>query len=249
MNAAQRVAVVTGGAGGIGRAIATRLQRDGMRVALWDLDASAAHDAADNVSNGKDDDAIGVHVDVTNEASVTAALDATLERFGALHVLINSAGTTGPIATVADSALDGWQRCIDVNLRSVFLCSRAAVKPMLDAGFGRIVNLASIAGKEGNPSMSAYSAAKAGVIAFTKSMGKELALTPVRVNCIAPALIETPLLQQMTPDALAASLTKIPMQRAGTADEVASLAAWLASGECSFSTGATFDLSGGRATY
>jgi len=186
MSAAQRVAVVTGGAGGIGRAIAARLQRDGMRVALWDLDARAAREAADALS-------------------------------------------------------------ADEN--NAVLCSRAAVKPMLDAGFGRIVNLASIAGKEGNPSMSAYSAAKAGVIAFTKSMSKELALTPVRVNCIAPAVIDTPLLQQMTPDALAASLAKIPMQRAGTADEVASLAAWLASGECSFSTGATFDLSGGRATY
>ncbi len=223
MSAAQRVAVVTGGAGGIGRAIAARLQRDGMRVALWDLDARAAREAADTLcadeNSGTNGAAIGVHVDVTNEASV------------------------------ADSALDAWQRCIDVNLRSVFLCSRAAVQPMLDAGFGRIVNLASIAGKEGNPSMSAYSAAKAGVIAFTKSMGKELALTPVRVNCIAPAVIETPLLQQMTPDALAASLAKIPMQRAGTAGEVASLAAWLASDECSFSTGATFDLSGGRATY
>jgi len=253
MSAAQRVAVVTGGAGGIGRAIAARLQRDGMRVALWDLDARAAREAADALcadeNSGTNGAAIGVHVDVTNEASVAAALHTTLERFGALHVLINGAGTTGPISTVADSALDAWQRCIDVNLRSVFLCSRAAVQPMLDAGFGRIVNLASIAGKEGNPSMSAYSAAKAGVIAFTKSMGKELALTPVRVNCIAPAVIETPLLQQMTPDALAASLAKIPMQRAGTAGEVASLAAWLASDECSFSTGATFDLSGGRATY
>jgi 3-oxoacyl-[acyl-carrier protein] reductase len=246
MSAAQRVAIVTGGAGGIGRAIAARLQRDGLRVALWDLDARAAREAAAALPDGS---AIGVHVDVTDEASVAAALQITLDRFGALHVLINSAGTTGPIAPVADSVLDAWQRCIDVNLRSVFLCSRAAVAPMLAAGFGRIVNLASIAGKEGNPSMSAYSAAKAGVIAFTKSMGKELALTPVRVNCIAPAVIETPLLQQMTHDALAASLAKIPMQRAGTADEVANLAAWLASDECSFSCGATFDLSGGRATY
>ncbi|MBN3752423.1 SDR family oxidoreductase [Paraburkholderia sp. Tr-20389] len=246
MSATQRVAIVTGGAGGIGRAIAARLQRDGLRVALWDLDAAAAREAASALPDGT---AIGVHADVTDEASVAAALQTTLDRFGSLHVLINSAGTTGPIAPVADSALDAWQRCIDVNLRSVFLCSRAAVRPMLAAGFGRIVNLASIAGKEGNPSMSAYSAAKAGVIAFTKSMGKELALTPVRVNCVAPAVIETPLLQQMTPEALAASLAKIPMQRAGTADEVANLAAWLASDECSFSCGATFDLSGGRATY
>ncbi|MEM5339367.1 SDR family oxidoreductase [Paraburkholderia azotifigens] len=246
MSATRRVAIVTGGAGGIGRAIAARLQRDGLRVALWDLDARAAREAAAALPDGT---AIGVHADVTDEASVAAALRTTLDRFGALHVLINGAGTTGPIAPVAECALDVWQRCIDVNLRSVFLCSRAAVAPMLAAGFGRIVNLASIAGKEGNPSMSAYSAAKAGVIAFTKSMGKELALTPVRVNCIAPAVIETPLLQQMTPDALAASLAKIPMQRPGTADEVANLAAWLASDECSFSCGATFDLSGGRATY
>ncbi|MCC8392648.1 SDR family oxidoreductase [Paraburkholderia sp. MMS20-SJTR3] len=252
ISATQRVAVITGGAGGIGRAIAARLQRDGLRVALWDLDERAAHEAAAELAelaDGAPRAALGVHVDVTDEKSVTAAMQTTVAHFGACHVLINSAGTTGPIAPVADSELAAWQRCIDVNLRSVFLCSRAAVAPMLAAGFGRIVNLASIAGKEGNPSMSAYSAAKAGVIAFTKSMGKELALTPVRVNCIAPAVIDTPLLQQMTPAALAASLAKIPMQRAGTAGEVAALAAWLASDECSFSSGATFDLSGGRATY
>jgi 3-oxoacyl-[acyl-carrier protein] reductase len=246
MSARSRVAVVTGGAGGIGRAIAARLQRDGHRVALWDLNGEAAAQAAKAMPEGT---AIGVRVDVTDEASVTSAMHATLTRFGALHVLVNSAGATGPAANVADCDLADWQRCIDVNLRSVFLCSRAAVQPMLEAGFGRIVNLASIAGKEGNPQMSAYSAAKAGVIAFTKSMGKELALTTIRVNCIAPAVIETPLLQQMTPEALAASLAKIPMQRAGTAEEAANLVAWLASDACSFSSGATFDLSGGRATY
>lgn len=246
MSVGSRVAIVTGGAGGIGRAIATRLQRDGLRVALWDLDGGAAAQAAAALPDGA---AIGVRVDVTDEASVQAALRTTLARFSALHLLVNAAGATGPVADVADCELDAWQRCVDVNLRSVFLCSRAAVRPMLDAGFGRIVNLASIAGKEGNPSMSAYSAAKAGVIAFTKSMGKELALTPIRVNCIAPAVIETPLLQQMTAQALAASLAKIPMQRAGTTEEAANLVAWLASDECSFSSGATFDLSGGRATY
>ncbi|WP_321961375.1 SDR family NAD(P)-dependent oxidoreductase [Paraburkholderia sp. J7] len=241
-----RTAVVTGGAGGIGRAIAARLQRDGHRVALWDLDGDAAAQVAATLPEGI---SMGVRVDVTDETSVAAAMHATLARFGALHVLVNSAGATGPVANVADCDLAAWQRCIDVNLRSVFLCSRAAVQPMRDAGFGRIVNLASIAGKEGNPQMSAYSAAKAGVIAFTKSMGKELALTPIRVNCIAPAVIETALLAQMTPDALGASLAKIPMQRAGTADEAANLVAWLASDQCSFSSGATFDLSGGRATY
>ncbi|WP_213301699.1 SDR family oxidoreductase [Paraburkholderia sacchari] len=246
MIAGSRVAVVTGGAGGIGRAIAVRLQRNGHRVALWDLDGEAAAYIAAALPEGT---AMGVRVDVTDEASVAAAMHATLARYGALHVLVNSAGATGPVANVADCDPAAWQRCIDVNLRSVFLCSRAAVQPMRDAGFGRIVNLASIAGKEGNPEMSAYSAAKAGVIAFTKSMGKELALTPIRVNCIAPAVIETALLAQMTPEALGASLAKIPMQRAGTAEEAANLVAWLASDQCSFSSGATFDLSGGRATY
>ncbi|MBN3801444.1 SDR family oxidoreductase, partial [Paraburkholderia sp. Ac-20336] len=234
------------GAGGIGRAIAARLQHDGHRVALWDLDGDAANEAARALPESS---ALGVRVDVTDEASVAAAMHATLARFGTLHVLVNSAGATGPVANVTDCDLAAWQRCIDVNLRSVFLCSRAAVQPMREAGFGRIVNLASIAGKEGNPQMSAYSAAKAGVIAFTKSMGKELALTPIRVNCVAPALIETPLLAQLTPEALGASLAKIPMQRAGTAQEAANLVAWLASDQCSFSSGATFDLSGGRATY
>lgn len=250
MNAQSRVAIVTGGAGGIGRAIAARLQHDGHRVALWDLDGDAAAQAAAALPRSASaGTSLGVRVDVTDEASVASAMRATLAHFGALHVLVNSAGATGPVANVADCDLAAWQRCIDVNLRSVFLCSRAAVQPMLEAGFGRIVNLASIAGKEGNPQMSAYSAAKAGVIAFTKSMGKELALTPVRVNCIAPAVIETPLLAQMTRDALAASLAKIPMQRAGTAEEAANLVAWLAGDQCSFSSGATFDLSGGRATY
>jgi len=246
MNTHSRIAVVTGGAGGIGRAIAARLQHDGHRVALWDLDGDAANEAARALPEGS---AIGMRVDVTDEASVAAAVHATLTHFGTLHVLVNSAGATGPVANVTDCDLAAWQRCIDVNLRSVFLCSRAAVQPMCEAGFGRIVNLASIAGKEGNPQMSAYSAAKAGVIAFTKSMGKELALTPIRVNCVAPALIETPLLAQLTPEALGASLAKIPMQRAGTAQEAANLVAWLASDQCSFSSGATFDLSGGRATY
>ncbi|WP_434665594.1 SDR family NAD(P)-dependent oxidoreductase [Paraburkholderia sp. A3BS-1L] len=246
MNADSRIAVVTGGAGGIGRAIGARLQRDGHRVALWDLDGDAASQAAAALPEGT---AIGVRVDVTDESSVAAAMQATLARFGALHVLVNSAGATGPVANVSDCDLTAWQRCIDVNLRSVFLCSRAAVPPMREAGFGRIVNLASIAGKEGNPQMSAYSAAKAGVIAFTKSMGKELALTPIRVNCVAPAVIETPLLQQMTAEALVASLDRIPMRRAGTVGEAANLVAWLSSDQCSFSSGATFDLSGGRATY
>lgn len=246
MNTGSRVAIVTGGAGGIGRAIAARLQRDGHRVALWDLDGKAAGQAAAALPAGS---AVGLRVDVTDESSVAAAMEATLARFGALHVLVNGAGATGPVTNVADSDVAAWQRCVDVNLRSVFLCSRAAVQPMHTSGFGRIVNLASIAGKEGNAQMSAYSAAKAGVIAFTKAMGKELALTPIRVNCIAPAVIETPLLAQMTPEALAASLAKIPMQRAGTAEEAANLVAWLASDQCSFSSGATFDLSGGRATY
>ena len=239
-----RVAIVTGGAGGIGLAIAARLARDGLRIALWDINKDAVASAAKTIPG-----AIGVVVDVTVEQSVAQGMADVLQRFGQVDVLVNGAGLVGPIAPVADCDVDQWQRAIDVNLRSVFLCSRAVVAPMLKSSYGRIVNISSIAGKEGNPNWSAYSASKAAVMAFTKSMGKELANTQILVNCIAPAIIQTPFLDQLTKEALAASVSKIPMGRTGRVEEVANLVSWLSSSECSFSTGAVFDLSGGRATY
>ena len=239
-----RVAIVTGGAGGIGLAIGARLARDGLRVALWDINESAVSTAAKTIPG-----AIGIVVDVTKEKSVAQGMDEVISRFKRIDVLVNGAGLVGPIAPVAECDVDEWQRAIDVNLRSVFLCSRAVVVPMLKSDCGRIVNISSIAGKEGNPNWSAYSASKAAVMAFTKSMGKELATTSILVNCIAPAIIQTPFLDQLTKEALAASVSKIPMGRTGRVEEVANLVSWLSSSECSFSTGAVFDLSGGRATY
>ena len=241
---ADRVAVITGGAGGIGLAIATRLARDGLQVVLWDINEGAVAAAAKNIPR-----ATGMVVDVTSEQSVNAAMQRVSAITGRVDVLVNGAGLVGPIAPVAECDVELWQRAIDVNLKSVFLCSRAVVAPMLLAEYGRIVNISSIAGKEGNPNWSAYSASKAAVIAFTKTMGKELATSSILVNCIAPAIIQTAFLDQWSEAALKASLSKIPMGRAGRVEEVASLVSWLSSSECSFSTGAVFDLSGGRATY
>jgi 3-oxoacyl-[acyl-carrier protein] reductase len=239
-----RVAIVTGGAGGIGLAIAARLVRDGCQVILWDIDEAALSAAVQHVPS-----AVTQVVDVTDEKTVVKAMSSIVERFEKVDVLVNGAGLIGPIAPVTECDADAWQRAIDVNLRSVFLCSKAVVAPMLNARYGRIVNLSSIAGKEGNPNWSAYSASKAAVIGFTKSMAKELARSSILINCIAPAIIETKFLEQLSPEALGASVSKIPMGRTGEADEVAALVAWLVSSECSFSTGAVYDLSGGRATY
>jgi len=234
-----RVAVVTGGAGGIGQGIAQRLRAGGARIVLWDLAPPAQPDPADHF----------VAVDVTDETSVRAAVQQTLRRYGGIDILVNSAGIVGPVAPVAAYALADWQRVLAINLTGVFLCCREVVPQMQARNRGRIVNLASIAGKEGNAGQSAYSAAKAGVIALTKSLGKELAATDIRVNCIAPAMVATPLLDQMTDAKRAENFAKIPVGRAGTVDEIAALACWLASDECSFCTGAVFDASGGRATY
>jgi 2-dehydro-3-deoxy-L-rhamnonate dehydrogenase (NAD+) len=239
-----RVAVVTGGAGGIGLAIAKRLSRDGCQVILWDIDEAALSAAVEHVP-----DALTYAVDVTNAGSVVTAMSSVIDKFKKVDVLVNGAGLVGPIAPVTECDVEAWQRAIDVNLRSVFLCSKAVVEPMLNAQYGRIVNIASIAGKEGNANWSAYSASKAAVIGFTKAMAKELARTSILINCIAPGIIETKFLEQLSVEALAASISKIPMGRTGEVDEVAALVAWLASAECSFSTGAVYDLSGGRATY
>ena len=234
-----QVAVVTGGMGGIGLAIAKRAEACGATVSLWDTQTPDANTHAGHFAQ----------VDVTSETSVTAACAKTVADLGRLDILVNCAGITGPTATVEDYTLSDWLKVLSLNLTGTFLCNRAVVSPMRQQNYGRIVNLASIAGKEGNALQSAYSASKAGVIALTKSLGKELCTYPITVNCIAPAMVETPLLMQMPPEKRRENLAKIPMGRAGSVAEIASLALWLASPECSFSTGATFDASGGRATY
>ena len=237
---AGRSAIVTGGVSGIGAGIATRLRAEGAGVSLWDHDA-AALDRAEASHK--------VTLDVTDAAAVQRAADATQAAFGRIDILIASAGITGPNATVWDYPLADWDRVIDVNLNGVFYCNRAVVPHMLRNGYGRIVNIASIAGKEGNPNAAAYSASKAGVIGLTKSLGKELATSEIRVNCVTPAAVRTPIFDQMTPQQIDWMLSKIPIGRFGGIDEIASLVCWLASEECSFSTGAVFDVSGGRATY
>lgn len=239
-----RVAVVAGAAGGIGREIAQRLARDGARLVLLDLNLETLREMAQQLPG-----AALLQADLTDEAAVNAAMAQAEQTHGRLDVLVHSVGITGPSLPVHEYPVAEWHRTLAINLHSAFLCGRAAVPAMLRNGYGRIVNIASIAGKEGNAQQSAYSVAKAGVIALTKSMGKELATTPIRVNAIAPAVIRTPLIDQMTPELLATVLGKIPMGRPGEPEEVAHLAAWLCSPECSFSTGSTFDLSGGRATY
>ena len=237
-----RTAVITGGARGICLAVAERFRRCGARLALWDLQGG---DAAARRLDG----AIACAVDVTDERSVAAALAETQHRLGAVDILVASAGITGPNTTVADYPVDAWRQVLEVDLTGVFLCCRAVVPGMVKRDYGRIVNIASIAGKEGNPNAAAYSAAKAGVIALTKSLGKELAPTGVRVNCVTPAAVKTGMFAQMTEQHIQYMLSKIPMNRFGLVEEVAAMIAWLASEECSFSTGAAFDLSGGRATY
>jgi len=237
-NFQHQVAVVTGGLSGIGAAIAAKLQQCGAQVVVWDLNASA-----------KPDDAHTMKVDVTNEASVAQALADTVSRMGRIDFLINSAGWAGPTMPLDEFTLEVWNRVLNVNLNGVFLTCRAVTPVMRSQGFGRIVNIASLAGKEGTPNASAYSAAKAGVLAMTKSLGKELATYGVRVNAIAPAAIDTPLLAQMSPEHVQIMVNKSPQQRLGTVSEVSEMTMWLCSDACSFHSGAVFDLSGGRATY
>ena len=239
-----RTAIVTGGARGIGLACAAKIVAGGGRVALWDRDMPRAEQSAAALGQ-----AIAVSVDVTAEESVAQALAETEKRLAAPDILVASAGITGPNATVAAYPVDEWRKVIEINLTGVFLCNRAVTPGMAKRGWGRIVNIASVAGKEGNPNASAYSASKAGVIGLTKSLGKELATTGVLVNCVAPAVVKTELFSQMTEQHINYMLSKIPMNRFGEVEEVASMVAWLSSDHCTFSTGATFDLSGGRATY
>ncbi|HEY5897545.1 MAG TPA: SDR family NAD(P)-dependent oxidoreductase [Burkholderiales bacterium] len=227
---AGRCAVVTGGVQGIGAAIVKRLQASGAKVAVWDLDASPK-------------------VDVADPASVDQAVKRALAELGKIDVLVNNAGIAGKNMPTVDYPIEEWERVLRVNLTSQFLCCRAVAPHMVKAKYGRIVNIASIAGKEGNPNAVAYSASKAGVISLTKSLGKELAQAGVLVNCITPAAAKTAIFDQMTESHIQYMLSKIPMGRFVEVDEIAALACWLASADCSFSTGAVFDISGGRGTY
>jgi 3-oxoacyl-[acyl-carrier protein] reductase len=239
-----RVAIVTGAARGIGRAIAERFSASGAQVSIWDVDAAAAQAAAGEIRGAMD-----LVVDVTDPPSIAAALAATEARLGPPDILVNNAGISGPNFPLDEYPAEEWRRVIDIDLVGVFNCCRAVVPPMRRRDYGRIVNIASIAGKEGNPNASAYSAAKAGVIGLTKSLGKELAGTGVRVNCVTPAAARTDIFAQMTEAQIEYMLSKIPMARFVYVEEIAALVAWLASEECSFSTGGVFDISGGRATY
>jgi NAD(P)-dependent dehydrogenase (short-subunit alcohol dehydrogenase family) len=225
-----RTAIVTGGAQGIGAAIVRRLEQSGAKVRVWDLDATP-------------------RVDVSDPASVESAVTRSLAELGKIDVLVNNAGIAGRNTPTVDYPVEEWERVLRVNLTSQFLCCRAVAPHMVKAGYGRIVNIASVAGKEGNPNAVAYSASKAGVISLTKSLGKELAQTGVLVNCITPAAAKTAIFDQMTQAHIDYMRSKIPMGRFVEVDEIAALACWLASEDCSFSTAGVFDISGGRATY
>jgi NAD(P)-dependent dehydrogenase (short-subunit alcohol dehydrogenase family) len=227
---AGRTAVVSGGAQGIGAAIVERLRSSGARVQVWDLEGTPK-------------------VDVSDPGSVESATADTLKELGKIDVLVNNAGIAGKNLPTVDYPIDEWERVLRTNLTSQFLCCRAVAPHMVKARYGRIVNIASVAGKEGNPNAVAYSASKAGVISLTKSLGKELAQSGVLVNCVTPAAAKTAIFEQMTEEHIAYMRSKIPMNRFVNVDEVAALVCWLASEDCSFSTGGVFDISGGRATY
>jgi 3-oxoacyl-[acyl-carrier protein] reductase len=247
-NLESRVAVVTGAAEGIGFAIARRLARAGAQVALADINIAAAEQASRELRHDGLT-TISVQVDVSDEGSVAGMVGAVSSQLGTIGILVNNAGIAGPAAEVQEYDIAAWDRVYAINIRGVFLCCRAVLPGMLAAGKGRIVNIASISGKEGNPRMSAYSSSKAAVIGFTKSLGKELATKNILVNAISPAVIQTRILEQLTPAAVNYMLERIPMGRPGQPDEVAALVHWLASDDCSFTTAQCIDISGGRATY
>lgn len=240
-----RVAIVTGGARGIGRAIAERLAESGSRVSLWDLDADALEQARSEMEGSVHT----VQVDLSDPDSVDAAAGSTVSDLGKIDILVNNAGITGGNAKTWEIDPADWQRVMAANLHGPFYCCRSVVPHLLENGYGRIVNIASVAGKEGNPYAAHYSASKAAVIALTKSLGKELATENITVNAVTPAVIATDILEQMEQSHIDYMLSKIPMGRFGKKTEAAAMVAWLCSEECSFSTGAVFDLSGGRATY
>lgn len=244
---AGKVAIVTGGARGIGYAISQRLLQSGAKVALWDMDADAMAQAEKELNApGKN---MSAKVDITNEKEVDAALAATEKQLGAVDILINNAGIAGPTVKLWEYSPADFRKVVEIDLVGPFLCCRALVPGMMKRGYGRIVNIASIAGKEGNANASAYSAAKAGVIGLTKSLGKELANHGIMVNCITPAAAKTDIFKQISQQHIDFMLSKIPMGRFVDVKEIAAMAAWLSSGDCSFTTGGVFDISGGRAVY
>ncbi|WP_294334273.1 SDR family NAD(P)-dependent oxidoreductase [uncultured Sphingomonas sp.] len=241
---AGRMAVITGGASGLGLAVARRMVAEGGQVALWDLNPDQLAVAAAELG--------GAHVeqlDVSDAEAVARAAEATAATLGKIDILVCSAGITGATVPVHEFPLDSWRRVIDINLSGLFYCCRAVVPHLLANGYGRIVNVSSVAGKEGNPNASAYSASKAGVIGFTKSLGKELAGKGVIANALTPATFESPILAQLPPSQVEYMRSKIPMGRLGDADESAAMICFMASEECSFTTASTFDTSGGRTTY
>jgi 3-oxoacyl-[acyl-carrier protein] reductase len=240
-----RRAVVTGGAQGFGRAIAQRFVASGARVAIWDLDTALMQKTAQELGPS----VVAITADVADLAAVEAARDATLKALGGIDILVNNAGIAGVNRTVWDTDLDEWRKVMRINLDGPFICCKTVVPVMLQQNYGRIVNIASIAGKEGNPNAAHYSASKAGVIALTKSLGKELAHTPIAVNAVTPSAARTAIFAQMTQQHIDFMLSKIPRGRFVLVEELAALVAWLSSEEAAYATGAVFDLSGGRATY
>jgi len=247
INLQGRKAVVTGGASGLGYAITKRLLQSGADVALWDLKQEALDQAAFDLA--PEGPVRKFLVDVADHAAVRAACAASVQEFGAIDILVNSAGIAGPaVPAVAYTPAD-WQAVIDINLTGTFNCMQALLPHMTARNYGRIINIASVAGKDGNPNACAYSASKAGVIALTKSLAKEVAKTGIRINCITPAAVRTAIFDQISQEHIDFMLSKIPLGRFGLPEEIAAMVAWLASEECSFSTGAAFDLSGGRSTY
>ena len=245
LDLAGRNAIVTGGAQGIGLAIVERLVASGARVRIWDRDQKLLGQSVAKLGSKVSGDAI----DVTDADAIARGTKSAIEVLGKIDVLVNNAGIAGMTKPVVDYPVEEWRRVIDIDLTGPFLCCRAVVPHMVTAGYGRIVNIASIAGKEGNPNAAAYGAAKGGLIAFTKSLGKELAQSGVLVNCVTPAAAQTAILEQVTPEFAKFMLSKIPMGRFVKVEEIAALACWLASEDCSFSTAGVFDISGGRATY
>jgi NAD(P)-dependent dehydrogenase (short-subunit alcohol dehydrogenase family) len=239
-----RTAVITGGASGLGLLTSKRIIAEGGRVSLWDVNAPTLANAKEVLG-----DVHTVQVDIGSHQDVINAAKKSHEALGKIDILVNSAGITGATAVVQDFPVDSWLQVMNVNLNGLFYCCREIVPLMVVQGYGRIVNIASVAGKEGNPQASAYSASKAGVIGFTKSLGKELATKGVLANCVTPATFESPILDQLPKSQIDYMRSRIPMGRLGDAAECAALVCWLASEECSFSTAATFDVSGGRTTY
>jgi len=246
LNFENRTAVITGGAQGFGLAISKRLILSGAKVVIWDIDKEEAEKAKKEVNSENFDYQI---VDVTNFDQITNSLKELESKYGKIDIFVNNAGITGMNAKVWDYPVDEWRKVVELNLNSTFYCCKAVVPYMMKNNYGRIVNIASIAGKEGNPNASAYSTSKAGVIGLTKSLGKELADKDIAVNCVTPAAAKTRIFDQMTEEHINYMLSKIPRNRFAKVDELASLVCWLASEENSFSTAAVFDLSGGRATY